>query len=80
MRGLVDRVTGSIRLFAAAGAGIVEHAHLHVVPRWVGDSNFMPVLGDTRLIPETLDSTFDRLIEAGIAGEDAVDSERPRTQ
>lgn len=52
---------------APAGAGIADHVHLHVVPRWQGDSNFMPVLGDVRLIPETLDATYDKLIQAGIA-------------
>jgi ATP adenylyltransferase len=55
-----------VNVGAAAGAGIADHVHLHVVPRWQGDSNFMPVLGDVRLIPETLDVTFDKLIEAGI--------------
>lgn len=52
---------------AVAGAGIADHVHLHVVPRWPGDSNFMPVLGDVRLIPETLESTYDRLMDSGIA-------------
>jgi ATP adenylyltransferase len=47
-----------------AGAGVLDHLHVHVVPRWDGDTNFMPVLGDARVLPEALDVTFDRLSAA----------------
>jgi ATP adenylyltransferase len=45
----------------SAGAGVVDHVHLHVVPRWTGDTNFMPVLADTKVIPEALAETAGRL-------------------
>ena len=47
-----------------AGAGIVEHVHLHVVPRWAGDTNFMPVLADVKVLPEHLSETRRKLAAA----------------
>jgi ATP adenylyltransferase len=47
-----------------AGAGIVDHVHLHVVPRWGGDTNFMPVLADVKVLPEHLEETRTRLADA----------------
>ncbi len=44
-----------------AGAGVEHHIHMHVVPRWGGDTNFMPVLADTRVMPQTLEESFEAL-------------------
>ena len=53
-----------LNLGKCAGAGVADHLHLHIVPRWEGDHNFMPVLAETRILPEALDSLYARMVEA----------------
>jgi ATP adenylyltransferase len=53
-----------INMGLVAGAGVADHIHLHVVPRWKGDTNFMPVISDTRVISEAWRATYEKLKEA----------------
>jgi ATP adenylyltransferase len=53
-----------VNIGKVAGAGYDEHVHLHVVPRWAADSNFMPVIGNARVLPETLAESFKALTSA----------------
>ena len=75
--GIVERVLGpdglnvGINLGAAAGAGIADHVHWHIVPRWSGDTNYMPVLADVKVLPEHLTESAARLrphFESWLAG------------
>ena len=50
-----------INLGAVAGAGVVDHVHIHIVPRWLGDTNYMPVFGETKVIGEHILETYDKL-------------------
>lgn len=59
-----DGLNFGLNLGEAAGAGVAAHLHLHGLPRWVGDNNFMPVLAETRILPEDLDVTWQRLRQA----------------
>jgi ATP adenylyltransferase len=56
-----DGVNLGMNIGRAAGAGVVGHVHMHVLPRWVADANFVSVVGETRILPESLDVTYDRI-------------------
>jgi ATP adenylyltransferase len=58
-----DGVNLGMNVGRAAGAGVAGHIHMHVLPRWIADSNFMTVIGEARMLPELLDTTYQRLKE-----------------
>lgn len=56
-----DGINMGMNLGKAAGAGVAHHYHMHILPRWIGDVNFMTAIGQTRTLPETLQSTYQKL-------------------
>jgi ATP adenylyltransferase len=56
-----DGINLGMNIGKAAGAGVAGHIHMHVLPRWVADANFISVVGETRILPESLEMTYDRL-------------------
>jgi len=57
-----DGLNVGINIGKVAGAGVEDHIHIHIVPRWLGDTNFMTVPGDIRVVPEALLATYDKLV------------------
>ena len=56
-----DGINMGLNLGQAAGAGVAAHVHMHALPRWVADANFVTVVGETRILPESLERTYDRI-------------------
>jgi len=59
-----DGINLGMNIGKAAGAGVVGHIHMHILPRWAADANFVSVIGETRVLPETLDMTWERIRKA----------------
>jgi ATP adenylyltransferase len=59
-----DGINLGMNIGKAAGAGVAGHIHMHVLPRWVADANFMSAIGETRVLPETLETTYERVKRA----------------
>lgn len=71
-----DAFNIGFNLGSAVAGGSIAHLHGHIVPRWNGDNNFMPVLAQTRILPQSLDTTWEKLVSAL---HQLTDDERPRT-
>ena len=59
-----DGINLGMNIGKAAGAGVADHIHMHVLPRWVADANFLSVVGETRILPESLEITYERIVTA----------------
>ena len=73
-----DGVNTGMNLGDGAGGSIGDHIHTHIVPRWTGDTNFMPVVGDSKVIVEAVDDTYERLHE-GFAAQPEASVDGPET-
>ena len=67
-----------VNIGRVAGAGLEEHIHVHIVPRWSGDTNFMPVLAETKVIAQHLRATYEELVEAFKLAEKEISEKRRR--
>jgi ATP adenylyltransferase len=63
-----DGINLGMNIGKAAGAGVAGHIHMHILPRWFADANFISVIGETRVLPETLDTTWERIRKAFAIG------------
>ena len=63
-----DGINLGMNIGKAAGAGVAGHIHMHILPRWVADANFVSVIGETRVLPESLDLTWERIRKAFAIG------------
>jgi ATP adenylyltransferase len=78
-----DGVNLGMNIGKAAGAGVAGHIHMHVLPRWVADANFVSVIGETRILPETLDMTYDRIsgaLRVQPSSERGLEGQKPRPE
>ncbi len=63
-----DGINLGMNIGKAAGAGVAGHIHMHILPRWVADANFVSVIGETRVLPEALEVTWERIRKAFASG------------
>jgi ATP adenylyltransferase len=63
-----DGINLGMNIGKAAGAGVAGHIHMHILPRWVADANFVSVIGETRVLPEALEVTWERIRQALVMG------------